>query len=301
MTKTHNKLLLVLLAGFAFGSSIVMARFALREIDPLPLVALRFAIASIAYIIVLALWKKTVTKNRRRLIDMMLVGFFGTGLALLIFHFALLYVSSAMLAIFLAILPLCTAAMAHFFLNDEKLNKQLMSGLAISLGGVVYLIASKTNGLVESFVIAGPILALSGVFFAAAGGVYARKYLSGEDPFVVSSIQSIAAFSLIFTVVLLLGKFQFNDVSISAWLAAVYNGIVGSFFAFWATFELIKRYGATASALSGYVMPVVSSILGVVLLGEILSLSLIIGSLIVLAGLTLVIKQQSKSPNNVLE
>src|SRR5205823_1867797 len=139
------------------------------------------------------------------------------------------------------------------------------------------LIAAKTNGLTETFNIRGPLIAVLGITILSSGSVYARARLKEEDPFIVSSLQTMAAFVLLAILVAGLGKFHVGDVSIKAWAATAYTGIVGSFAAFWLMFTLIKKYGATASALPGYVMPVVSSILGAILLGEIINISLIAG------------------------
>jgi drug/metabolite transporter (DMT)-like permease len=293
MRFTTSKLFLVLLAGLAFGSSAVLARFALREVDPYQLVVLRFCIASVAYILALWVWKKKIPTNRRTLLDISLVGLFASGLPLLLFFFALAYMSSGMLTIFLALMPLLTAFLAHFFLRDERLNKQMVLGLAVALAGVSYLIASRTNGITEAFDARGPLLTLVGVGMVAAGTVYARARLTMQDPFVVSSLQTVAAFVALLVIVILLGKFSVGSYSVGAWAAVAYNGLVGSFIAFWVTFELIQRYGATASALPGYVMPVFSSILGVMLLGEIITLPFIIGALLVLLGLRLALRHNS--------
>ncbi len=268
-----------------------MARVALEEIDPYPLTVLRFAIAAIAYIAALLLWRKKLLTGRRKLLDISLVGFFTTGLPLLLFFFALIYISSGMFSILFATLPLFTGLLAHFFLSSEKLNKNLLIGLVVSLAGAAYLISTKTNGLIEGFNVKGPLITLVGILMIAGGTVYARARLSKEDPFVVSSLQTFAALILITAIVLALGKFKLDHISLKAWGAVAYNGLVGSFIAFWLSFVLIKKFGATTSALASYVMPVVSSVLGVILLSEIISLSLVLGAIIILFGLFLALRK----------
>lgn len=285
MSLTKNKILLILLTGAAFGSSIVMARFALREIDPYTQVVLRFGIASIFYAIAFLILKRGVPTDRRKITNISLVGFAATGLPLLLFLIALNYISSGMFAILFAAMPLCTGVIANFFLGDEKLNKRLVVGLLISLCGAVYLIASKTNGLAETFNIKGPLITLAGIIMLSSGSVYARSRLKNEDPFVVSSMQTLAAFVLLSIIIISLGKFHIDSVSLKAWAATIYTALIGSFLAFWLTFTLIKRYGATASALPGYIIPVVSSILGAILLSEVLSFSLLIGAMIIFLGI----------------
>lgn len=295
MSLKYNKLLLILLAGFAFGSSVVSARFALKGINPYTLIVLRFGIASIAYIFLVMWWKRKIPSNKKILFDMSLVGLFGTGLPILLFLISLLYLSSGMFTILFAVAPLFTALLAHYFLKDEKLNPRLLIGLAISLLGVIYLISTRTNGLVENFNIVGPLLVFVGILAMAGGSVYTRIKLKSQDPFMVSTVQTVAGFFLLFVLVASAGKFNINGMDLPIWLATIYNGFFGSFVAFWATFSLIKKFGATAGALSSYVMPVVSSVFGALLLGEVLSLSLFIGAVLIFFGLSLTILKTSNS------
>lgn len=284
LSSNATKLWLVLLAGAAFGSSVVYARIALREIDPYSITVLRFAIASVAYLLTVPLMGKRFFGDTKRLTDVAIVGAIGTGLPLLLFYFALTFISSGIFSVLFAATPLVTAIVANFFLDSEKLNSRLLVGLIVSFSGVVFLIATRSSGLAGSFDIRGPLAVLAGVLMVAAGGVYARKRLAAEDPLVVSAAQSIAAFMVVTVVVVASGKWHLGAISPEGWFAIFYNGIVGSYIAFWLVFILVKKFGATASALPGYVMPVVSALLGAVMLGEVITLPLVIGALLILAG-----------------
>ena len=285
MTESNKKLLLVILTGIAYGSSIVFARFALKEIAPFPITVLRFGIASIAFLITFFVLKKRFPTGVRILRDMVAVGVVSTGLPLLLFYFSLSYMSSGMFTVFLATLPIFTAVLAHLFLKGERLHKNLLIGLTIALAGVALLIVTRSSGLAGGvFSIKGPVFAFIGVLSAAVGSVYAKSHLNKEDVFVVSAAQTLAAFIFVTAIVFIFKKFQVGQVSPMGWFAVFYNGIVGSFIAFWLTFTLIKKYGATASALPNYIMPVVSTLLGSVFLGELITFPLLAGALVVLVG-----------------
>lgn len=287
MSDNAKKLLLVILAGAAFGSSVVYARIALREIGPYPITVLRFGIASAAYLITLPLLGKRIFTDSKKLRDVSVVGVVGTGLPLLLFYFALTNISSGMFSVLFAATPLATAIVANFFLASERLNQRLVVGLLVSFLGVVLLIATRSSGLATGFDIRGPLAVLAGVLMVASGGVYARKRLATEDPLVVSAAQTMAAFILITVFVLAIGKWQIGSISPGGWFAIFYNGIVGSYIAFWLVFTLVKKFGATASALPGYVMPVVSALLGAVMLGEVITIPLIFGAALILGGVFL--------------
>ena len=286
MSKNTEKILFVILAGLAFGTSVVMARFALKEISPYPLVVFRFGIASVAYIITLLLLKKKIPWDTKKLRDIAIVGVTNTGLPLLFFLIALTYLSSGVFTVLFSTVPIFTAIGAHLFLKDERLSKKLLFGLLLGLGGIVLLLYTKTNGLTgESFHIIGPLIVLLGVSIMAGGAVYARKKLLQEDVWVVSGLQTVAGFLVVSLIVIGLGKFSLSHISPLGWFSIFYNAIIGSYVAFLCVFLLVKRHGATASSLPGYVMPIASSIMGALLLGELITVPLVISCLIIFIGI----------------
>lgn len=292
MSESYKKLLLVILTGAAYGSSIVFARFALKEIGPFPITVIRLGIASLAFLITFFVLKKKISIGGRIFRDMAVVGIITSGLPLLLFYFSLSYMSSGIFTVFLATLPIFTAVLAHLFLKGEKLHKNLLIGLTIALVGVTILIATKSNGVAGGvFNIMGPVFALMGVLSASIGSVYTKSHLNNEDVFAVSAIQTVFAFIFVAAIVFISNQFHVGHVSPIGWFAIFYNGIVGSYIAFWLTFTLIKKYGATASALPNYIMPVVSTLIGSVFLGELITFPLLTGALMILMGVFFSIKK----------
>jgi len=73
----------------------------------------------------------------------------------------------------------------------------------------------------------------------------------------------------------------------SALIALVYLGLVPTAAAFFVRFYLIKQYGYTFVSQVGYLVPVFSVLFGVLLLGEVLTLAMVIGLLLILGGILL--------------
>ena len=166
-----EKLGLILLAGLAFGTSVVMTRFGIREIPPLFLVVLRLGLATLLFIPTLLLLRKKLPKNLRTWLDIIIVGVTTTGIPLTVFTIALKFISSGVLTVFIALIPLFTAVMAHLWLTQERLTVAKLAGLGVGFAGVILLIITRTTGLSGSpitFEFQGQILAILGVIVAAA-------------------------------------------------------------------------------------------------------------------------------------
>ena len=81
----------------------------------------------------------------------------------------------------------------------------------------------------------------------------------------------------------------------SAIIALVYLGLVPTGVAFVVRFYLIRQYGYTFIAQVGYLVPVFSVFFGVVLLGEVFTLAMLAGLLLILGGIVLS-RKETKPP-----
>jgi drug/metabolite transporter (DMT)-like permease len=119
---------LVLLAGVALGSTAVVTRLAVREVPPLVLVLLRLAVAAAAFGAVLTARPRPAPRGARRWADLALAGVLNVGVPLTAFTLALLFISSGVLTVTLALIPLFTGVLAHATLSGERLTGTRLGG-----------------------------------------------------------------------------------------------------------------------------------------------------------------------------
>ncbi|MBI2845232.1 MAG: DMT family transporter [Chloroflexi bacterium] len=284
------RLVIILVTGLALGSSVVMLRLGLTEISPLVQVALRLVVSTAAFVLTMILLRRKWPRERDRLLDIGLVGITNTAVPIIAFTIAAQFISSAVLAIYLATIPLFTAVLAHLWLAQERLTGIKLAGLLLAFAGVIFLLITRTTGLVGSGAagdVRAQVLVLGGVVAIAVASVYTRRRLQGVDALTVSALQTIVAGIVVVPVALSLDPVNLMAIGLRGWLSVLYTGIVGSFFGFFLLFYMIRRYGATTSTLPSYVMPAVSAYLGVLVLGEIVTPSLLGGAGLILAGVFL--------------
>ncbi len=78
-----------------------------------------------------------------------------------------------------------------------------------------------------------------------------------------------------------------TEISGRAWLAILLSGAIGLSAAFVLFVRMIDRRGPTAALLPTYVMPVVATVLGMLVLGETITPPMIAGSVLVLVGVAI--------------
>lgn len=287
-----QRIVLILVAGFALGSTASVTRLGVAEIHPVTLVALRFAIATLAFAMTLAVIHSPLPQDKRAWFDIVLVGL-TQGFQLLSFTIALQYISSAVVVIFIAMVPLFTGVMAHLWLAQERLTLAKGLGLIVAFAGVLFLILTRTTGLAGiagGFEVSAQLLALAGAIISAAGVVYARRRLRAVDAVVVTAGQMATGFVLTLPFAVILNTTNIAAVTWHGWFAMLYSAMIGSYLGFLLLFYMVKRFSATVSVLPAYLMPPVSATLGAIFLGEIITLPLIGSAILILVGLFLASK-----------
>jgi len=79
----------------------------------------------------------------------------------------------------------------------------------------------------------------------------------------------------------------------------VYAAIAANLLAMFLVFYNVKRFGATAAAMTDYIIPVVASLGGVLLLGEQMTGGMIIGMLLIASGLALINQFRRAAPKAI--
>ena len=113
-----------------------------------------------------------------------------------------------------------------------------------------------------------------------------QDYVSRTACLVLWLMPLVAAACLVAVIVEFVADRQLTlpEITSRAWLAIFLSGAIGLSASFVLFVRMISRHGPTAAVLATYVMPVVAAVLGVIILGETITPSMLAGSLLVLVG-----------------
>lgn len=224
---------------------------------------------------------------------MIIVGL-GTVVSQLLFAYASRHLSSGIVSLFVALIPLFTAFLAPYFAS-EKITTRALFGLLLAFTGILLILFTRTTGLTtESTPLWSYIQGLGGAVIYAFAGVYMRRTLKEEDSSLVTFIQMATAAAVLLPMVLTLNQFQLASISWEGWASVLFSGLVGSLVGFWLITFITKTYGATQGALQTYVAPIVATLLGIIILKERTSVFFIVSLGLVLTGLLVASYKKSK-------
>ncbi len=252
----------------------------------MPTAALRVAIASLFLWPILRLRGQTVLL-RQHWKPVLFVGVLNSGIPFALYAFAVMHISTGLSSILNATVPLFGALVAWTWLGDRPgLSRSL--GLAIGFGGIV-LLAGGQVGFKPNASGLSPVWAVLACLGAttcyALSASFTQKHIPPLPSLVIATGSQIGA-----TLALALPALWWRPAhlpGLQAWGALLALGVLCSGVAYILYFRLIERAGPARALTVTYLVPVFAVGYGVLLLGESVTLWMLMCGAIVLAGTSL--------------
>jgi len=284
---------ILLVLSIIWGSAFVAIRIADFELSPINLTLLRWFISCAGFLVLALFIGKPKTKLERQdvprllLISMCTVPFYHLAL-----NFAEKTVSSGLAGFMSSLNPIFAAVFSAYFLK-EKIGKRLTIALVLGItGALVLALPDQIFGSQESFVGLLELLVVSLSFagFSVLSKPLIHKY--GSAPVTIWA-------GLIGTAMLLpllSPSFVTETVALSStgWLSILFLAILSTVAGYLMFYTLVSRGAVSRLTIQLYLIPVISVIVGVLLLQESVSAYTIVGGAILLFSIALATMQKKK-------
>ena len=277
--------LAIVLAGAGWGSEGVGTRLAFEAgAGPYTVATWRAFVSGLAILIWAGATRRTIHLNRVILRQGVVQGAAHLAAPYLLLTLAYENASAGFVSLFITLVPLATAALAHVLLDNERMTGSLFWGMAIALGGVAFMVLSGDSGLGnEGRPLVASGLALGAVILIAWSSIYAKRDADNYDVFSLTVAQMVIG-ALMLAIVMPFTPGSIGDLNREVWLLILFLAVFGSIIPYGAFFWALQHARANLVALSGYVPPFVATIGGVLLLDEQLEAGVVIGGSLILVG-----------------
>jgi drug/metabolite transporter (DMT)-like permease len=183
--------------------------------------------------------------------------------------------------------PLWTIVAAFILGQDRKLGTAKVAGLLLGLLGTLLIAAPWNAGAVGS---TGSVVAfVVGTVSLGASFAYMGKFLTGRGipPLVLAAAQLTAA-SVLLLLALPFAGLQPVTFRLDSALSLLVLGAVCTGLAYVLNFQIIAKDGPTIASTVTYLFPVVSVLLGALVLDEVIDWPVYVGAVASILGITLV-------------
>ncbi|HET9682411.1 MAG TPA: EamA family transporter, partial [Candidatus Limnocylindrales bacterium] len=263
------------------GLNAIAVKQTVAELDPFWGAGSRFLAAGLIFLAIVVVRRRPIPRGRP-FVGAMAYGAVGFAAAFGLIYPGLQRVPAGTASVVLALSPLATYALA-VVQRQERLQGLTVIGGVIALAGVGIVFADQMGAAVPLGSLA---LVAGGMVCLSESGVIA-KAIPRSDPFATNAIGMLTAGAVLTAVSFLAGEAQAVPARTTTWLAVGYIVVFGSVALFGLYLRGLQRWSASAMSYTTLLLPLVSVSAATVLTGEHLSPSLVIGGVVIVAGVYL--------------
>jgi drug/metabolite transporter (DMT)-like permease len=260
------------------GGNAVGVRFSNRELEPLWGAGVRFVLAA-ALLGALMVALGLPPPRGRALLGALLYGVLVFGAAFGLMYYAFVRLHAGLGQTLLALVPLATLLVA-VAQGQERLRARAAAGALVAVSGVALI-----SGLSDRDAV--PLLSLLAILAAtccwAQGTVLVRRF-PPLHPVPLNAVGMTTGAAILIPLSLLVGEATEVPGQLATWLALAYLVAVGSVVVFVLYVAVIRLWSASRAAYSFVVIPLVTIVLSAWLDDEPLTIALVFGGALVLAG-----------------
>ena len=290
-----NYLLLTIIA-LIWGSQYVFNTMALEVFTPFGLMTWRIFFGFITLSIFIAIIPKerqTSFQLSTKLLGLfVLIGAVEAAIPFFLIAYGQLSVNTSITAIVMGLIPMMTILIEHMTQQRRSIQKEDIIGLSMAFIGLIVLI-SPSN---EVFNVSAK--GLLAIVFAALCFALAL-ILMAKIPREISSLRASRFILLIYALPLVSIWFYINYDVIptdkTAWGSLLVLGIFASGIVYLLYLTLIRVAGASFTALSNFLVPIVGTFLGVYFFHEPLTLNILFALVLIVGGLLLTKPQKTNT------
>jgi len=276
---------LVLLAAI-WGSSFLLIKVGDEALAPLQVTLGRMIFGSATLLLILAMRREGLPREPRVWGRLAVAAFLLNALPFSLFAYGELRTTSVLAGIWNATTPLFTLPIAIVMLRAERPGAGRAMGLAVGFLGVLVVLGAWQG--FGGHDLPGNLACLGGAISYGIGFPYTRKYLAGRpESVVVLATGQVLCGTLWIALVtpIIAGVPALPPAHVVASVAAL--GVLGTGIAYILNYGLIRDAGATIASTVTYVIPLFSTLEGVILLGEPLTWYEPVGAVIVILGVAI--------------
>lgn len=268
----------LVVGGALAGGNAVGIRYTNRELDPLFGAGTRFAAAALALAVV-ARARRLELPRGRALSGVAVFGVLNFAGAFGFGYYALVHIDAGVGSALLALTPLMTLAVAVLH-REERIRRDALLGGALAVIGVAFISNASLSG-------SAPMLAVGAAFASVVCFAEAAVLVRRFPP--VAPIMTNAIAMGVGSAVLLAASIAARETWTipsrrATWIAFAYLVVVGSMVVFLLYLFVLRHWEASRAVYFDVLIPPVAVVLSAWLDDESISVGLVIGGSLVLAG-----------------
>jgi drug/metabolite transporter (DMT)-like permease len=278
-------------ACFLWAISFVATKIALEVVPPLTVVSLRLLVAAVFFLPLLVFtgrWRRIA--DGKTLVKLFGLSLFGAGLHYGFQTVGLQTTNASNASVYVATGPITILLLAVIFLG-EKLNPRKIIGIVIAIVGVLVVMGldTITDFKLDGNLI-GDVLVFASIVMWGCFTVFGKRITDKLGALTVTATVTLIGATWMTPVGLLEMQrtgFTLAGITPTAWAAVIYLGAACNFLAVLLYFTALQKTESQKVGVYLYSIPPMTAVAAAIVLGEPITLGLVVGTVLVIAGVSL--------------
>jgi len=268
-----------------FGSNAVAVKITFSGMGVFTTAAIRFGIAAVAIFLWARITGQTILLKKGQIHQVLIFSLLFT-VQLSLFYLGLSKSNASRGTLLANLVPFFILFLAHFFIPGDRITKRKFCGILLGFAGVIFMFIEEEA--IHAGFRTGDLIILCAVSIWSCATVYLKRIIGTFSPFQLVMYSTMFSVPLFLVAALLWDKamiFQLNAPVIGAIL---YQSLITASFGFVAWNTMLKKYGAVSLHSFMFIMPIAGVALGGLVLGEPISLKILLALVFIVFGILVV-------------
>lgn len=272
---------------FFWGTTWIASRQGVRFMPALQLAGIRQSIGGLLYVIFF-LGKGRAWPRGKEWGPILILSLLNFLLSNGLSTWGVKYISAGLGSIIAATFPLWIVII-NFFSARSAIPFKAILGLILGFAGVCVIFYEHLADFFDPEFRFGILLSIAASWTWAFGTLYTKKQAAAFNPYFSLGLQMLISGILTSIIAVASGQtVPIADIPWQSWTAIAYLATFGSVISFIAYLYALQNLPTEQASIYAYINPVVAVILGSLLFDEKLTLFIIVGGIITLAGVHLI-------------
>jgi len=281
--------------SLAWGFAFLLIAVGLQSFPPLTLVTLRLFLGALMLYIIMRRLGLALPADTRWWLYFALLSITGNLIPFTLISWAEVHISSGQAGLLMALMPISTMLLAHFFVAHEQVTPARLLGVIAGFAGVAVMVGADALGGLGGVRLIAQLAVITATFSYAVNSIFAKR-LPPLNGLVVATGSLIAGTLLLLPFSLLIEQPWQLQTSLGPWLATIVLGLFSTGLATWIYFIVVSDCGPSFMSMINYIIPVLSFAAGALLLGESVNAWQFVGLAAVCSGIALSQRRRGADP-----
>lgn len=275
--------------SLVWGTTWVASKIGVNEIPALQMAYIRQFFGGMCFVVFFMLYRKLKLPTKKEFLWLLVMALLMFVLANGLSTWSLKYIPTGLSALVGALYPLSVGIIEMVFFGNRNMTLLTFAGLLLGITGIGIVFYENAFHHHPPGFLFGVTLSVIAMLSWSVGSVIIVRNKVKLDPYYATGWQMlISSFVLFIVAETTQPTIALKNISLTAWAVIAYLVVAGSLLAFVAFIYSMKKLPAAVSSLYAYINPLVAMVTAAIVLNEKLTMNILWGALVTLAGVFLV-------------